>query len=52
MGDIITIKLSEYEETVRQDSVDVRKIVETHFQMNYVNGEWNLINRYRDIELT
>ncbi|XP_014242077.1 negative elongation factor A [Cimex lectularius] len=50
LGDVITIKLSEYQEMVKQDSKEVPKIVETHFQMNYINGEWNLINRYRDID--
>lgn len=54
LGDVITIKLNEYQEmvTMGQNSIPVPKIVETHFQMNYVNGEWNLINRYRDIDMS
>ncbi|KAF6209483.1 hypothetical protein GE061_015233 [Apolygus lucorum] len=53
LGDVITIKLSEYQElvTMGPNSIPVPKIVETHFQMNYITGEWNLINRYRDIPI-
>ncbi|CAH1134907.1 unnamed protein product [Ceutorhynchus assimilis] len=50
LGNIVTIKLSEDQETVMQaDDSCVTMLVETHFQMNYNNGEWKRIKKYRQI---
>ncbi|ENN75261.1 negative elongation factor A [Dendroctonus ponderosae] len=50
LGNIVTIKLSEDQETVMQaDDTCVNMLVETHFQMNYNNGEWKRIKKYRHI---
>ncbi|XP_066146875.1 negative elongation factor A [Euwallacea fornicatus] len=50
LGNIVTIKLSEDKETVMQpDETYVTMLVETHFQMNYNNGEWKRIKKYRQI---
>ncbi|XP_050293392.1 negative elongation factor A [Anthonomus grandis grandis] len=50
LGNIVTIKLSEDQETVMQpDESCVTMLVETHFQMNYNNGEWKRIKKYRQI---
>lgn len=50
LGNIVTIKLSEDQETVMQaDDTYVNMLVETHFQMNYNNGEWKRIKKYRQI---
>jgi len=51
LGNVVTIKLSENEEDVRQQDGTVQKmIVETHFQMNYNNGEWKRVQKYRKLD--
>ncbi|KAK9737608.1 hypothetical protein QE152_g10626 [Popillia japonica] len=51
LGNIVTIKLSEDQENVLQaDDTYLTMLVETHFQMNYNNGEWKRIKKYRHIE--
>ncbi|XP_067145435.1 negative elongation factor A isoform X1 [Centruroides vittatus] len=51
LGSIVTIKLSENEETVVQpDGTTQTLIVETHFQMNYSTGEWKRVKKYRKQE--
>ncbi|XP_044755588.1 negative elongation factor A [Coccinella septempunctata] len=51
LGNIVTIKLSEDQENVLQsDASYLTMMVETHFQMNYNNGEWKRIKKYRHIE--
>ncbi|CAG0888515.1 unnamed protein product [Darwinula stevensoni] len=51
LGNIVTIKLSEDQETVQQgDGVVIPMIVETHFQMNYNTGEWKRIKKFRRLE--
>ncbi|XP_045475650.1 negative elongation factor A [Harmonia axyridis] len=51
LGNIVTIKLSEDQENVQQsDETYLTMMVETHFQMNYNNGEWKRIKKYRHIE--
>ncbi|XP_022911510.2 negative elongation factor A [Onthophagus taurus] len=51
LGNIVTIKLSEDQENVQQpDDTYLTMMVETHFQMNYNNGEWKRIRKYRHIE--
>ncbi|KAF5296669.1 hypothetical protein FQR65_LT10209 [Abscondita terminalis] len=51
LGNIVTIKLSEDQENVLQpDETYLTMLVETHFQMNYNNGEWKRIKKYRHIE--
>ncbi|XP_018572785.1 negative elongation factor A [Anoplophora glabripennis] len=51
LGNIVTIKLSEDQENVLQpDETYLTMMVETHFQMNYNNGEWKRIKKYRHIE--
>ncbi|KAK9889542.1 hypothetical protein WA026_006897 [Henosepilachna vigintioctopunctata] len=53
LGNIVTIKLSEDQENVLQpDDTYLTMMVETHFQMNYNNGEWKRIKKYRHIEST
>ena len=50
-GNVVTIKLSENHENVLQtDQTYLTMIVETHFQMNYMTGEWKRIKKYRRIE--
>ncbi|XP_030749942.1 negative elongation factor A isoform X2 [Sitophilus oryzae] len=50
LGNIVTIKLSEDQENVLQpDDTYVSMMVETHFQMNYNNGEWKRIKKYRHV---
>ncbi|CAL4102299.1 unnamed protein product [Meganyctiphanes norvegica] len=50
LGNIVTIKLSEGEETVSQaDGAFVNMLAETHFQMNYNTGEWKRIKKYRPL---
>lgn len=50
-GNIATIKLSEDQENVLQaDDTYLTMMVETHFQMNYNNGEWKRIKKFRTIE--
>ncbi|KAF5303498.1 hypothetical protein FQA39_LY09961 [Lamprigera yunnana] len=51
LGNIVTIKLSEDQENVLQpDETYLTMLVETHFQMNYNNGEWKRIKKYRHID--
>uniref|UniRef100_A0A1B6FNQ7 HDAg domain-containing protein n=1 Tax=Cuerna arida TaxID=1464854 RepID=A0A1B6FNQ7_9HEMI len=51
LGNIVTIKLSENQENVRQpDDTYLTMLVETHFQMNYNTGEWKRIQKYREID--
>lgn len=51
LGNIVTIKLSEDQENVQQaDDTYLTMMVETHFQMNYNNGEWKRIKKFRTIE--
>lgn len=46
LGSIVTIKLSELENNVRQkDGSTINFLVETHFQMNYNTGEWKVIQK-------
>jgi negative elongation factor A len=46
LGSIVTIKLSEHEEQIRQkDGSIIALSVETHFQMNYNTGEWKVIQK-------
>lgn len=51
LGNIVTIKLSENQETVIQpDDTQIVTTVETHFQMNYNTGEWKKIKKIRKLE--
>ena len=51
IGNVVTIKLSENQENVLQtDNTYLTMIAETHFQMNYLTGEWNRIRKYRRLE--
>ncbi|XP_060529549.1 negative elongation factor A [Cylas formicarius] len=51
LGNIVTIKLSEDQENVLQPGdTYLTMMVETHFQMNYNNGEWKRIKKYRHID--
>ena len=51
VGNVVTIKLSENQENVLQtDGTYLTMIVETHFQMNYLTGEWKRIKKYRRLE--
>lgn len=51
LGNIVTIKLSENQENVRQpDDTYLTMLVETHFQMNYNTGEWKRIQKYRELD--
>jgi len=51
LGNIVTIKLSEDQETVPQpDDTFLTTTIETHFQMNYNTGEWKRIKKLRKIE--
>lgn len=50
LGNIVTIMLSENVEDVAQaDGSTVSMLVESHFQMNYTNGEWKRIKKNRRI---
>lgn len=50
MGNIVTVMLSEnIEEVAQPDGTTVPMLVETHFQMNYTNGEWKRIKKNRRI---
>lgn len=50
LGNIVTIKLSEGEETVPQpEGTFINMMAETHFQMNYNTGEWKRIKKYRPL---
>lgn len=46
----MTVMLSEnIEEVTQADGTTVPMLVETHFQMNYTNGEWKRIKKNRRI---
>lgn len=48
LGNIVTVMLSEnVEEVTQPDGTVVPMHVETHFQMNYTNGEWKRIKKNR-----
>lgn len=50
LGNIVTVMLSEnVEEVTQSDGTTVPMLVETHFQMNYTNGEWKRIKKNRRI---
>lgn len=50
LGNIVTVMLSEnIEEVTQSDGTTVPMLVETHFQMNYTNGEWKRIKKNRRI---
>lgn len=50
LGNIVTVMLSEnIEEVTQADGTTVPMLVETHFQMNYTNGEWKRIKKNRRI---
>ncbi|XP_015521646.1 negative elongation factor A [Neodiprion pinetum] len=50
LGNIVTVMLSEnIEEVTQADGSTVSMLVETHFQMNYTNGEWKRIKKNRRI---
>lgn len=50
LGNIVTVMLSEnIEEVTQADGTTVPMLVETHFQMNYTNGEWKKIKKNRRI---
>nr|XP_033340736.1 negative elongation factor A-like [Megalopta genalis] len=50
LGNIVTVMLSEnIEEVTQPDGTTVPMLVETHFQMNYTNGEWKRIKKNRRI---
>lgn len=50
MGNIVTVMLSEnIEEVTQADGTTVQMLVETHFQMNYMNGEWKRIKKNRRV---
>ncbi|KAH0949187.1 hypothetical protein HN011_006208 [Eciton burchellii] len=50
LGNIVTVMLSENTEEVTQsDGTIVPMLVETHFQMNYTNGEWKKIKKNRRV---
>lgn len=51
LGNVVTIKLNESEETVTQaDGTPIRCMVETHYQMNYNTGEGKRIKKYVKID--
>ncbi|XP_043471573.1 negative elongation factor A [Leptopilina heterotoma] len=50
LGNIVTVMLSENVEDVTQaDGTTLPTLVETHFQMNYTNGEWKRIKKNRRV---
>ncbi|CAG5076474.1 Similar to Nelf-A: Negative elongation factor A (Drosophila melanogaster) [Cotesia congregata] len=50
LGNIVTVMLSEnVEEVVQPDGTKLSMLVETHFQMNYTNGEWKRIKKNRRV---
>lgn len=50
LGHVVTIKLAEHQENVLQaDATYLTMIVETHFQMNYLTGEWKRLKKYRNL---
>ncbi|XP_021204471.1 negative elongation factor A isoform X1 [Bombyx mori] len=51
LGNIVTIKLSENIENVLQsDDTYLTMLSEMHFQMNYNNGQWTRLKKYRPID--
>lgn len=51
LGNLVTIKLSENQESIAQpDGSEVNMIVEMHFQMNYNTGEWKRVRKSRRAE--
>ncbi|XP_013790703.1 negative elongation factor A-like isoform X1 [Limulus polyphemus] len=51
LGSIVTIKLSENEETIVQTNGTLQTfIVETHFQMNYSTGEWKRVKKFQKLD--
>ncbi|CAG0915862.1 unnamed protein product [Notodromas monacha] len=51
LGNIVTIKLSEEQETMRQaNGALVPVSVETLFQMNYNTGEWRRLRKHRSLQ--
>ncbi|XP_032663209.1 negative elongation factor A-like [Odontomachus brunneus] len=50
LGNIVTVMLSEnIEEVTQADGTTVQMLVETHFQMNYMNGDWKRIKKNRRV---
>ena len=50
-GDIVNIRLSENVDSVEQpDGMFKPMLVDTYFQMNYSNGEWKRIRKYREVD--
>lgn len=51
LGNIVTIKLSETIENVRQsEDTYLTMLAEMHFQMNYNNGQWTRLKKFRQID--
>ena len=51
LGNLVTIKLSENQESVLQnDGTSLTMIVEIHFQMNYSSGKWITIKKFMKLE--
>nr|XP_049704905.1 negative elongation factor A [Helicoverpa armigera] len=51
LGNIVTIKLSENIENVLQSNdTYLTMLSEMHFQMNYNNGQWTRLKKYRHID--
>jgi negative elongation factor A len=51
LGNIVTIKLSEDQETVLQpDDTSLTTTIETHFHLNYNSGEWKSIKKPRKMQ--
>ncbi|XP_013138004.1 PREDICTED: negative elongation factor A [Papilio polytes] len=51
LGNIVTIKLSEnYENVIQSDDTFVTMVAEMHFQMNYNNGQWTRLKKYRPLD--
>ncbi|CAH1782567.1 unnamed protein product, partial [Owenia fusiformis] len=51
-GDIVNVRLSESNESVKQfDGLYKPMVVDHYFQMNYATGEWRRVQKYREIEI-
>lgn len=51
LGNIVTIKLSEnVENVVQTDDTYIAMISEMHFQMNYNNGQWTRLKKYKPLD--
>ncbi|XP_037076622.1 negative elongation factor A-like isoform X2 [Pollicipes pollicipes] len=52
LGNVVTIKLSENQESVPQGDGGpfAAMVAETHFQMNYSTGEWKRIKKFRRLD--